>query len=80
MVFKHPAKVCMSYSQHMLFSLGLSKDFFIASTKAFVHAIYPDSYITSSSDAIIDIDNKMKKVGCKDENNERNKTIEDKSI
>ena len=71
MFFKHPTKVCMFYSQHMLFSLGLSKDLFIASTKAFAHAIYPDSYINSSSEALININDKMKNVGCKNKDKKK---------
>ena len=65
MIFHHPKKVCMTYFSHMKFSLSLSNDFLKASTKAFVHAIYPDAYITSSTDAIKNIEKKMNTVGCK---------------
>ena len=64
MIFKHPAKVCMSYTQHMKFSLGLSKDFLEASAKAVVHAFFPDSYITSSSDYVEKINKKLNSSGC----------------
>ena len=65
MFFHHPKKVCMTHFSHMKFSLSLSNDFFKASTKAFIHAVYPDAYITSSTDAIKDIEEKMNTVGCK---------------
>lgn len=60
----HLKSVCMTYFQHMKFSMSLSKDFFSASAKAFVHGVYPGAFITSSSDAVEDIKNKMKTVGC----------------
>jgi hypothetical protein len=47
--------------------MSLSKDFFKASTKAFIHALHPACYITSSTDAIKKINEKMEKVGCKKE-------------
>ena len=65
MIFKHPAKVCMTYTQHMKFSLGLSKDFLEASAKAVVHAFLPDCYITSSSDYVEKINKKLNSSGCK---------------
>ena len=63
--FKHPKKVCMSYKEHMFLSLGFSAELFIGSIKALVHAIYPDAYITSTSDVIKSIDQKIKESGCK---------------
>jgi hypothetical protein len=49
-LFYHPKSVSMSYIEHFNFSLNLSYLFFCGSIKAFIHAIYPDSYICSSSD------------------------------
>ena len=46
----HPKKVDMTYSEHMKFSLNLSSIFLKASYQAFVHAIFPELYITGSSD------------------------------
>tara|TARA_Y100000591_G_C21570822_1_gene563343 strand:+ start:153 stop:371 length:219 start_codon:yes stop_codon:yes gene_type:complete len=48
---KHPKKVNMTYREHMNFSLNLSSIFLKASYQAFVHAIFPELYITGSSDA-----------------------------
>ena len=62
--FIHPAKVCMTYFQHFLFSMYLSRKFAIGSIKAFIHAVYPDWYITSSSDLLEDVKADMKTVGC----------------
>ena len=45
-MFIHPKNVCMTYFQHMKFSLNLSYRFFKGSIFAFIHAIYPDIYIT----------------------------------
>lgn len=64
-IFSHPNKVCMTYFQHMVFSASLGKDLFIASNKAFIHAIFPNLYITSSTDLVKNLDTKMKNIGCK---------------
>ena len=63
--FIHPNSVCMSYFEHMKFSLSLSGDFFVGSIKAFVHGIFPNYYITSSSDLVKNIDKKLSNAGCK---------------
>ena len=62
--FKHPNQVCMSYKEHMLLSLGFSKDFFVGGVKAVVHAFYPDVYITSTTDTLNEIQQKIKIKGC----------------
>ena len=61
----HPKKVCMTYFQHFTFSIELSFSYLIYSYKAFIHAFIPNLYITSSSDSIKEIENKIKEVGCK---------------
>ena len=48
--FKHPAQVNMTYLEHFKLSLNLSNILFQGSVKAFIHAIYPDIFITSTSD------------------------------
>lgn len=63
--WSHPASVCMTYFQHFCFSMMLCRKFAIGSMKAFVHAVYPAVYITSSSDLIEDVKEDMKKVGCR---------------
>jgi hypothetical protein len=62
--FTHPANVCMTYFQHFWFSMSLCKKFAAGSIKAFIHAIHPDLYITSSSDLLEDVKADMKTVGC----------------
>ena len=64
-MFNHPKNVCMSYCEHFLLSMSFAKIFAIASMKAFLHAIYPDIYITSTSDAINDIQKILKSKGCR---------------
>lgn len=70
-LFNHPKQVCMTYTEHMKFSLGLSLDFAKASGAAIIHAFFPDFFITNSSDTIKNIANKMEKVGCRDNNNDK---------
>ena len=64
-MFKHPSKVCMNYLTHMKFSLYLSKEFAKASVGAFIHAIYPDTLVTHSTDTIKKLEEDMKKIGCR---------------
>lgn len=68
-LFKHPNNVCMSYIEHMKFSLVLSGKFAKASAGAFIHAIIPDLLITHSSDTIKKISEDMEKVGCRNKPN-----------
>lgn len=65
MQFKHPSKVCMSYVKHMKFSLYLSYNFSKASVASFIHAFYPDSFVTYSSDITKKIMKDMDEIGCK---------------
>lgn len=64
--FSHPKKVCMSYMRHFWFSMSLSGRFAIGSMQAFIHALLPDYYITSSSDLILEIQEDMSNIGCRD--------------
>jgi hypothetical protein len=47
--FKHLVDVNMSYTEHMFLSLKLSARMAWGSFTAFVHALYPDLFITSTS-------------------------------
>lgn len=49
-IFKHPQSVGMTYTSHMKHSLKISSIMMKGSAKAFVHAIFPDIFITSSTD------------------------------
>ena len=62
----HPKSVCMTYKEHMLFSLGLSYIFIEASYKAFIHGFLPNVYITSSSDTSKKISYLLENSGCRD--------------
>ena len=62
--FIHPNSVCMSYFQHFKFSAGLSKDMFIGSYQAMIHAIFPNYYITSSTDLTKNLMKKLQNSGC----------------
>ena len=64
-MFEHPKKVCLTYYSHMKFSMFLSLEFAKASFFAFVHGIYPDAYVTHSSDTIKKLQNEMEKIGCR---------------
>jgi len=67
-MFKHPNNVCMTYFEHFRLSIGFSLKFTIAAYKAFMHALIPDIYITSTSDAISDIQHILEKSGCHKKN------------
>ena len=60
-----PKNVCMTYFQHFIFSMKLSFHYCLYSYKAFVHAIIPSLYITSSSDSVKEIEDVLKEAGCK---------------
>lgn len=64
--FNHTKNVCMSYLEHGYFSLTLSLNFGILSLKALIHALIPDLFITSSTDGLMYIQNKINQVGCRD--------------
>lgn len=63
-MFKHPKEVCMSYLEHCMLSLKFSYILFVGSIKALTHAIYPDMYVTSTSDLLVDIKKRMEVAGC----------------
>jgi len=56
----------MTYFSHMKFSLYLSIRLAEASFKAFIHALYPDIYITHTSDTLIKLISDINKKGCRD--------------
>ena len=64
-IFYHPNNVCMTYFEHLTFSLLLSKNFAIGSIKAFIHAIFPNLYITSSTDIVTKLKDNINNSGCK---------------
>ena len=60
----HLERVCMSYCQHMCFSLYLSKEMFVSSIKAVIHAFIPSCFVTSSTDTITRLHEEMSEIGC----------------
>ena len=64
-MFKHPKKVCMSYSQHMKLSFKFCYLFGKGFFKSFVHAIFPDIFITSTTDINNDIKELLDNSGCR---------------
>ena len=56
---KHPNKANISYFSHMLVSLKFSIMLFIASIKAFLHALFPFMFETSTSDVVAKINKKL---------------------
>tara|TARA_B100000524_G_C23635515_1_gene364786 strand:+ start:172 stop:381 length:210 start_codon:yes stop_codon:yes gene_type:complete len=67
-LFKHPQNVCMDYFEHFKFSSNLGIIFLKASLKAFIHAILPDCYISSSSDHALEVLLLIDESGCKKDN------------
>ena len=65
-LFSHPRKVCMTYFQHANLSLNLACLFAKGSVQALVHAIYPDVYLSSSTDTVNRAKELMSKAGCQE--------------
>ena len=59
-----PESVCMTYKTHLMFSLKLSFKFAMASLKALVHAFIPNIFMSSSTQALNDINKIVKSSGC----------------
>lgn len=66
MIFENPTKVCMTYLEHMQFSLNISLRLFIGSIQAFTHALIPDICVHTTTNLVKTIENKLKNSGCKD--------------
>lgn len=57
--FKHLRESNMDYIEHMLVSLNYSAILFISCIKALIHSFIPDLFITSTSECILEINNKL---------------------
>ena len=57
--FKHLRESNMDYIEHMLVSLNYSFILFISCIKALIHSFIPDLFITSTSECILEINNKL---------------------
>ena len=49
---KHPNKAGMSYFEHLMLSMRFAFMLFIAFIQAFIHALFPFFFETSTSDVI----------------------------
>ena len=64
--FQHPTHLSMTNFQHARLSMNFSYMFLKASKEAFIHAIYPDKYITSTSDTVKEITKILEESGCRE--------------
>lgn len=62
--FSHPNSVCMNYFKHFKVSLNYSRIFLVASFKAFIHAIFPNLFITSTTMTVCNINNLLNINNC----------------
>ena len=69
-MFNHPNSVCMTYFSHMIFALKVAFMLLIAAIKSFIHAFLPDCFITSTTDLVINLSEKLKNSGCRKESNQ----------
>ena len=65
MLFEHPRKVCMTYMEHFTLSGEMAIVLGVGSIKAIIHAIYPDMFITSTTDTINYIQKILSESGCR---------------
>ena len=65
-MFQHLTDVCMTYCEHMSFSLYLAWEFMFGTIAAVIHAIFPCCFVTHSSSMVTRIQEKMKEIGCRD--------------
>lgn len=57
--FRHLRDSNMNYFEHMLTSLNYAFILFISCIKALIHSFIPDLFITSTSECILEINNKL---------------------
>ena len=63
MIFEfNPNENNMTYLEHLSFSMSLSGSFCFGSLQAFIHALFPCFYKTSSSDKITYLNNKISSI------------------
>lgn len=59
--FKHLRDSNMNYFEHMFVSLNHAFILFISSIKALIHSLIPDLFVRSTSECIIEINNKLER-------------------
>tara|TARA_B100001093_G_C26851349_1_gene1025307 strand:- start:1739 stop:1996 length:258 start_codon:yes stop_codon:yes gene_type:complete len=63
-IFKHPNENCLSYIEHAQLSLTLSGKLFVGSVKAFIHAVLPEAFKTSTSELVRELQHIIDNSGC----------------
>lgn len=58
--FKHPEEVNMTYTEHFKHSMYFSYLFLDSGIKAFIHAIFPEFFKTSTTDVNIKVTKLLK--------------------
>lgn len=61
---QHPSQVCMSYQEHASHSLYFSYILWIGFQKAFIHAIIPDLFKTSTTELSDKLNKIIQSSGC----------------
>lgn len=59
--FKHLDDVNMTYIEHLEFALSLCSTMINGSVKTFFHALLPNIYVTSATDTLLILKEKMDK-------------------
>lgn len=59
--FQHLKDSNMNYFEHMFVSLNYAFILFVSCIKSFIHSFIPDLFATSTSECIIEINNKLEK-------------------
>jgi len=59
--FQHLKDSNMNYFEHMFVSLNYAFILFVSCIKAFIHSFIPDLFATSTSECIIEINNKLER-------------------
>jgi len=63
----HPKSVCLSYGKHFKFAMEMSGRLLIGSCQAFIHALIPGLFITSTSDLQETLKKRLDETGCRDD-------------
>lgn len=61
----HPRNVCMTYLEHLQFSGGLAYTLIKGAAKALIHAVFPNMYITSTTELANELEKNLAAAGCK---------------
>jgi len=65
-LFDHPNRVCMTYLEHMRFSLGIAFRLFQGALAATLHAFVPNLCIQSTTHLVHRLQQKLDAAGCRE--------------